>query len=224
MNARSRRSGSLSNLPRSIPNSENVVELLEAVYPGTKQAFDTLVEKGADAIEMKRRLWMNLIRLEGRGKVSERLPLGMPRYMVKRLPKRLEKIAGIIDKINESPVLSPHIWRAPEGLLGSLSDEEKSELGRKWDELGSLPHRLRMYAKYLNAQLGVVRDLSRKDWWMTVGRYQFDLIEFVRKSTGRHYYEQVADLLTAVYHGAGSDTCVVADRLKMLYKRGKSRR
>jgi hypothetical protein len=221
MRAKGRNYKLLQRRPSPIPYPDDVVDFLEGYYPGAEEAFKALVDRGVDGNKLKSLLWSNLLVVVHHGKGAISRPLVLPRHIVRRLPKRLQNLARIIEKLTESPEFSPGIWGPPLGLLDYLPKKEAREKAVEYSELINLPDRLRLFARYLEAQFRVLRSQARRSRYIVVGRHRFNLVDFVHRSTKKFFYNHIADLLTAACYAAGKSELVTETQLKMLYHRNK---
>lgn len=167
---------------QNMPTPEDVIDLLEKQYPGARKSFAEIARLVGNPEKVRELLRQILLRVKFHG-MRGKLPLGMPREHVWRLSRQLKEIAGKVELLNESPVFSPGVFGAPAKLIASLSIEERKELLDKWPQLNNLHRVLRLYSKYVEAQLEVVRGLARMNQWMRIDRYRFELIRLVRESS-----------------------------------------
>ena len=152
----------------------------------------------------------------------------------KELPERVRAWADEVERVNNYrsngvALLDPELFVSPEWSTNCLTaffpNHSPSSLGMGII-LKQLPNLLRAYGAYLEAQISAisaeVADLER------VSTFELDftalLCEFVHQATdGQHYcYEELADLLTAVYQLDGQYRIASAGALRMNRERHAS--
>jgi hypothetical protein len=123
---------------------------------------------------------------------------GMTAKQINYLPKRLQDSANQIERLNKHPNLTPGYW-----IRGRKIAETKSEFAI--DLLGKLlmglPSLLRVYAAFIS---GHSRSMREKKESRSRPRSQVlaQLVQIVRKQTGRPMFSDLSNVLTAAAHGA----------------------
>ncbi len=198
-----------------LPNLENIVQSLESTYPSTKQDFKVLVKAGADP-HMLRLLLLELILwfAWGRSQTVRSAPPGMEWHTLKRFPARLNHLAKTIEQVNAHTFLSPS-RHMPYRRAWKTEAVRK----RMAHEFEKLPGVLRWYAAYIEGQSAFLGRFARRGGFNFQKWWQIRMLDFIRHSTGKFYFERVARLLTATSLAAGRKKGISPQALKLLWKR-----
>jgi hypothetical protein len=187
-----------------------------------KKAFEKLTRKGL--------LWEEaLTLLQSIPHASNKtVPLvkGMEPRVLLGLPDRINRLAQEIDKVNESPALTPqYIAERPDLFKSFIEPLDTSSPGVEPQVIARLlsmvPILLYHYARHLN-------DLLRRHYHSGSGKRIFPvpeqafrkiyLLKLVKAATGKYHYEEVATLLEAAYRASGHAKTITAENLKKLVK------
>jgi hypothetical protein len=152
---------------------------------------------------------------------------------VRALPERIRSWAGILEKVNDSPWLSPnHLVQQASATKNSKNyayplnitlANEGAQLFAK--QFHSLPSVLRFYAAHMQAWMEVFhptgrrrRDLGFRNAIRPRILLTSQLLELVRQSARRPCHSQIVVLLDAAYRAAGKPHVVSQDGLAKLAK------
>lgn len=201
------------------PTPENFILRLEKEYPGAKLAFKTLTADGADPKDLRSVLLGMALHLTLDAKVCSDRLTGLPRHTLKRFPEKLNAIAGVVEKINDSQLANPSRWVAPQNFWDRIAEPKAGIREHVAADFRQLPALLRLYAEYVK---GRSRFIGKMRVWRGVDVskvFRVRLLEFVRGTTGRAHNEEVSILLTAIYYLAGQHRIFYPQELTKLYKR-----
>ena len=207
--------------PKLLQASQSGTPIWETVlrHPGSKRAFAKLENAGVRPSEFKQRLSRYLsASLISRWAIKWKAKSGKELHTLRRFPKRLRSMADEIEGVHAHDLLDPSKWMPI--LYENRAAKAKIEACSR--DLHVLPDTLRFEADWLAAFLPIMRDAQRHR--KAHGRNLrdqalFELLDYVRNTTGKALYGPLADLLTAALAVIGKDEAFDEDRLKVFYNR-----
>jgi len=204
MNTRAKRKPGDSATLAQTPSWEQVFE-----YPGAKAAADELISGGFDPKVLLQALcWQLHWQDKPAAKEHAEIP-GIPSHTLKRLPERLEGIAGQIEKIN-----AHHYYDPKRSYMGSVLEQDFSRL----------PKALRDYSFYLAVQRPFNSEILRSIHMSLENGFLVGLLNVVELITNRKSYKEVSTLLNAVFRASGLKRKLTPGALRTLRTRRRELR
>jgi len=190
--------------------------------PRVKEAIDDLISRGTRSDQLMQLVLM----IPGASKKAEPLAAGITERRLRALPDRINELSLEIERINQSPFLTPrrmHDYFASHPA-GYSELRSAGVLETAANYFPAIPGLLRLYAKHLHAALdcfhpkGRGRKVTPRDYFRMQRLLTLRLLRVVRDATGKPRYSEVATLLEAAYRISGEYKIIGAEDLKKLEK------